>query len=630
MPLAIIVTTSGGVPILIREISPLFSFGKEDQRSMLVSSIITAMVDFAKEALHEDVKRLVIGDYYLHITKSEDFLVCIIDTYEQRRYFELGRKIIELVSSKGYDQTVVISDQETEELWREIKKLIESMPNPIEFITDVYTRIKGFLTKRECSDTIGLEINKRDSIRPHLIPLLEAFKFTKLKAVESSKFEELLNKYFDWNFEEVYKGANSKFIGIPEDYVKVLLANTILNLRAMDPIKEAPSLDHVEQLLDTVEDDTLKNLNKIKIRFNKEVDAFHLFLKYFSEHKGTILDKIKKMDIEGKIYLISLLEPSSTLLDLIKPILDEIKKISKAYYYTFLALLDREEIETDFDKFVEKLSKLNLALENAEDNVKMYLLVLNAKLVYLRNMFRSFPMDYDDLKKLLSNTFNEAKKVLDKLLRINLPLKIKLDFIENLHDLLCVIGRYIGIPGCKELREKLFDISSKLLSKTIRYYYTQRISISTFYSGLIKLSSVIVQYMFNEGKCPIDLFNAFKEFMSKEVEKFYKIELVNYRGYYINTLFILLHFATRIKIGFVRKNIISRICGELDALSKNLDDTDPYKFTSTVYAVAGYFISDDPALQIEGERLIREVEKNFPEHLYRIVVDIKRYYTESL
>ena len=108
MLLGVAVISRSGIPLLLREILPGFFnklrlleiVGKRKEiskKGTLVSSLITAIIDFADEVFKKDMGSITIGEMEITLYKSKDYIVAI---FSEKSYLEapkLAKEIAKVI-----------------------------------------------------------------------------------------------------------------------------------------------------------------------------------------------------------------------------------------------------------------------------------------------------------------------------------------------------------------------------------------------------------------------------------------------------------------------------------------------------------------------------------------------------
>ena len=627
--MGVIITTSGGVPILYRELSPLIGLTGKENKALLVSSIISAMISFASETLKTDLKVMVINNLILHIVKSERFIVCFIDQIKNESYYEIGKKVIKILYKMGIEDAVVLSDEESESLWEKIKDILGEYPNPIKLLKDYYDKINTFIEKGTTTVKIELGSLLEDKTYTPALTILVKNEI-KAKVKKIGDFESLLDSFMNWEFEKAFEGSLAYFKGVNYDYVKVLNANSALMLREIDPFRKAPSLEYIQRVISSIDDELLRKINELKFNLYMDIMFYPKYAKFVLDNKDEIMDKLEKRDSESKIYLISLLSLTRISYRILKSKMDYINELSPKFYWSLLYERYMEESTKTFDKFVDGLANLKLEEERMGENKKIEkLLVTLSRLSYLRNMFRAFPISYDEMKEILEVEMGNLPVILDNLENIEIPLTLKVNAMSNLFELALLVYRHISPAKSKKIVGKLYKSVAKYLSKLYSYRNTKRIILSTYHNTIPRLLGIIFYGLAKRCYVPINLFKLFGEDINENLEAVYSYTKTRYKMSFISALFILQLMADKIRIGAVRRNLLTRISSTMESISRGLNLDDPERFFSILYTVESYYLSDDPKLQIVAESLINRVKNEEPEHLYMILENIKRSYIKG-
>ncbi len=620
MALGVIIATSGGVPILIREIAPIFKFEKKD-KELLVSSIVTAMIDFASEALKTDLKKITLNSFYLYIAKNDKYLVCVIDDLEDEVNFDIAKKILDLISELNIGDDIVLTGDYENRLWEKILEIIEVHPPSIKILHDLYKMIMGFLNEEICPKKYKITFQKKD--KSYTLRNPEEI-FARSKPHGSRMlFESILDDLLSFRLPKKVDLENWTFKNVDSDLAVAAFVNYQLLLREHEAFHESVSLSQLMEIARFINDRVLREILIHKIGLYYEKEGYLKFAESLSVNSRIIIRKITKGDVEGKVWLLSVMSTHHISYENLKSILEEIKQISKhVYYYLKYYKYYLEKIET-YENFIKELSEIRLDLKETDDPV-LRIIAAKTLLALLRNLFRAFPLEMEDLEVILHENLELTFNILRNIKTFETSLFLKNSFITEFADWIPFIyGCYDSRFGKRIDIEHLEDLVLHYLPRTYHYYFAGRITLLNLAASVIRYVFMFTVFMQMKRQCSLTPLENLEQFFYRNLEKVVDYSREFYWYYYQRILYVLQYCATLIRVTSVKRTILNKVTMNIDAIASRYPIDHPEKFFATLNLVLGLYLSKDPALQLLAEYRLKTLEKNFHEHSIEVLRRIK-------
>ncbi len=620
MALGVIIATSGGVPILIREIAPIFKFEQKD-KELLVSSIITAMINFASEALKTDLKKITLNSFYLYIAKNDKYLVCVIDDLEDEVNFDIAKKILHLITKLDVGEDVVLTEDDEEKLWKKILEIIEVHPPSIKILHDLYKMVMGFLNEEICPKKYKITFHKKD--KSYTLHNPEEI-FARQKPHGTKKhFETILDDLLSFKLPKKVDMDNWTFKNVHSDLAVAAFINYQLLLREHEAFHESVSLNQLMEIARFINNRILREILVRKIGLYYEGEEYLKFAEVLAINSREILRKITKGDIEGKVWLLSVMSTHHISYENLKTILDDVKLLSKhVYYYLKYFKYYLEKIET-YDTFIRELSEIRLDFKETNDPV-LRLIIAKTLLALLRNLFRAFPLEIEDLETILHENLELTFNILRNIREFETSLYLKNSFVTEFADWIPFIyGCYDRDLGKRFDVKHLEELVLHYLPKTYHFYFAGRLTLLNLAASIIRYVFMFTVFMQMRNQCSLSPLENLEQFFDKRLEKIIDYSRDFYWYYYQRILYVLQYYATLIRVTSVKRTILNKITMNIDAIASRYPIDHPEKFFATLNLVLGLYLSKDPALQLLAEYRIKTLEKNFHEHAIEVLKRIK-------
>ncbi|MGQ4891613.1 MAG: hypothetical protein ACP6IP_03890 [Candidatus Njordarchaeia archaeon] len=617
---AIMILNRSGVPLYVKEFQPLAveeevsAGGDITTKSSVASMLVSAIMGLGEELFKGAVKYVNVLDKHLYIAAGDYIYVVVVSTVHNPELSSIVEEIMGKLKDAGVDSDIESINETLEKMiWNTVKPILVNVVPNIDSIRDIIAQINSLLVGVE--DTFRIEV---ESFKPEKYKLTLADRI-RLLFKRRVKFEELLSKFYEGDFEFVIKNASSLFGSEYDDYAKALYAKAGILLNTFDPKIAAPSLEEINTVVMEIREHLLTYLLEIELnRFNSPI-ALSQYMGMIGGLRNNILQELNKNDLGSEILAIVLSPMHSLGLNqVITEKLREKSKLLTAINESANSLVNLfVKPEENFSDWLNKWSKLiNLLVSSETAETKIYEPLYFEQLVYetLRGLASNFMVAEDglDFVERVCNIYKtKGRAFITDPSYAGVPNRNKALGIGFALGYLSLITLYKLNPEeranyVKEFLNDLIPLFKWLTSvgtanrDYLDYYY--------FYSALFL--QVAARYIYEAGHVNKQLIKLVEEILSEDMVGSWAGNRFMNVMYLSNIILALANVALNIPTKNVKSNILLRLASYLETLS-NLYASDMHiaKLFFDLELIRIYFLSESEVGMMRGRRILEELRK---------------------
>ena len=602
----IIVTNSGGVPILVREFEPIFNV-KTDEKIALLSSIISAIAYFIDKVVKQDVKKIKLGSYYIQILNDNEFMVCLINDFNNPENILKARLILEILREENFGEIVVIDDKRQKELWNKISETLNIYPNISEILKKLYIATKIYLNVLYESTLKGKDLKEKRKVKTSNSQV--KMEINAGKIMNSNDFQLLLKELLRFNLKPFREIKNWSFSGVNEDYSKALyIIYKILN-GSLSNEMESSELDDLIKVAKVINDNNLRIILLARLNSFKTLSGYSEFEKILLKLKKDILGELSKNSLKGRIYLLVLANYFLASYFVIKDVLnDDFKRRYPHHYYFHIFNKYRLDKNCENRNLLNEIIKLKSELKECED-AALCTLIQRTILAALRN----YVSCEEDNQLSLKEIWDEVRFALDLFVKVRsrreLPFILKLAFASELNDWMPII------ISCNKKDEKttFYREIKTFLNEIYRefkvHYRLGKIEKVFYLQYFLKLTTMIQAIDQALNTVNLDYLTEIEELINTNLEPTNEYMKENYWYFVHKSMYFLLTYATKIDLQIPRRYLLTKINWHMENALETIKDNKQAYFFALLYQVFGINLTEDLALQTRLRSIIKTFNK---------------------
>ncbi|MEM3466361.1 MAG: hypothetical protein QW566_07830 [Candidatus Jordarchaeales archaeon] len=593
----------GGAPLATKELVRVFL--ESDQA--LFSGVVVAIGNVAEEVFKSKVRHVELESLHLYFAFGKKFNLVLISDVRDDRLLEVSDEAVNRLDKTDVDPSRIQFD---DELKRRISGEVERV---------VFRSPPSILSVRKLAEVLlaGLDVNKGVKlgfieVKPKTYKPGLLGKIRKI-FIGRATLEGLVDAYYKGELSKVVDESPSLFDDEKNgDLARILYAKAALTLNSFAPKIEAPPLDEINAVIESIKDEAARDYLKAELESFLVLGAYNRRRELFVERQMEFFRGLG--GAKGDVYAIMLTPiPYGPLLDF----LERKHKGRSSYLYGLTVeaklLLDiltkrPKDISEVFSLYGRFKREFDEAYNSKSLEVYSYFHVLQFVLVWGLLERSILPDDGVRLLKQLLELFESYR---DELIDRGLYCPNRLKAV-NLYFAFNLILRLLLELGDESVKRQLDRYYNYVKNKTewlIGLGETHRVMLDMYYVSLAGSLSTLSRMAAEKGSFLSDVPNLVMELASPEMEEFWDFNEYHFVHYYVDLLEAIGNTALFVEFERVKQNLLMQVAYGIESAAELFKDTPVIHDVELLKAARFYMLSGTSEGVEAAKSIVRELRE---------------------
>ncbi|MEM4447577.1 MAG: hypothetical protein QW461_09805 [Candidatus Jordarchaeales archaeon] len=585
MILGYLLLDEGGTPLVAKELVRVLL--ESDQ--VLFSGVVVAIGRVVEEVFKSRVRHVELENLHLYFAFGRKFNLVMISDVRDDRLIEISDEAVTRLDRTGVDPLRIQFDDELKQrVIGEVERVVFRSPPSILSVKRLAEVLLAGLDVRK-----GMKLGFAE-VKPKIYKPGILGKIRKLFTGRVT-LKELVDAYYKADFSRVVEAAPSLFDDKESgELAKILYAKAALTLNSFDPEVEAPPLDEINTVIESIKDEVAREFLKAELESFLVLGAYNRRRELFVKKQMEFFRGLSGEKVDVYSILLTPL-PYGPLLDF----LERKHKGKSSYLYGLTIetkfLLDiltkrPKDISEVFSLYGRFKREFDEAYKRKSPEVYVYFHVLQFILVWGLLEKSILP---DDGVKLLKQILELFESYRDELVDKGLyyPNRYKAVNIYFALNLILRLLLELGDEFVNKRLDKYYDYARSKTEWLIGLGKTHRVMLDMYYVSLAGLLSVLSRLAAEKGIFLSDVPNLVIELASPEMEEFWNFNEYHFVHYYVDMLDAIGNTALFVEFERVKQNLLMQVAYGIESAAELFRDTPIVHDIELLKAVRFYMLS---------------------------------------
>lgn len=602
MILGYLLLDEGGVPVSGRELVHVIM---ESDRA-LFSGVVVAIGQVVQEVFKSRVRYVELEDMHLYFAFGEKFNLVLISDVKDDRLLKVGDEVVDRLKKIGADPlSLQLNDALKQQITREVETVIFRSPPSILSVRRLAEVLLAALDVKK-GMKLGFAEVKPKTYKPGVLDKVRRL-FT-----GKTTLEGLVDAYFKGELSRVVRESPTLFDDEEKgDLAKILYAKAALTLNSFDPEIEAPPLDEINTVIESIRDKVAREYLKAELESFLVLGAYNRRRELFVERQMDFFRGLSGP--KGDVYAIMLTPtPYGPLLDFF----ERKYKGRSSYLYgltietkVLLDILARRprDLSEVFSMYGRFKKEFDEAYKRKTLDVYTYFHVLQFVLVWGLLEKSILPEDGVKLLKQVLEFFDSYRsELVDK--GFYYPNRYKAVILYFALNLILRLLLDLGDASVKSRLDEYFAYAKSKSEWFVGLGKTHRVMLDMYYVSLAGALSTLSRMAAEKGTFFSDVPSLVIELASPEMEEFWNYNEYHFVHYYVDLLDAIGNTALFVEFERVKQNLLMQVAYGIEAAAELFKDT-PIVYDIELLKAARFYALSGTREGVEAAKEIARVLK---------------------